>query len=93
MVFDDVDFGDEDEDGNTPQRHILARFVTLVPREFETNAPRKKRKSTSDTSRRIVTTSAVVHPAPIIHHDPSSVSNNVKYDDYIVAGLMPPPGN
>jgi hypothetical protein len=85
---------DGDEDGNTPQRHILARFVTLVPREFETNAPRKKRKSSSDTSRRIVTTSAVVHPAPIIHHDPSSVSNNVKYDDYVLAGLMqPPPGN
>lgn len=91
--------GDEDEDGNIPQRHILARFVTLVPREFETNAPRKKRKSTSDTSRRIVTTTAVVHAPPIIHQgvvndDPSSVSNNVKYDDYILAGLMqPPPGN
>lgn len=91
--------GDEDEDGNTPQRHILARFVTLVPREFETNAPRKKRKSTSDVSRRIVTTTAVVHPPPIIHQgvandDPSSVPNNVKYDDYILAGLMqPPPGN
>jgi hypothetical protein len=90
--------GDEDEDGNTPQRHILARFVTLVPREFETNAPRKKRKSSSDASRRIVTTTAVVHPPPIIHqgvaNGPSSVSNNVTYDDYILAGLMqPPPGN
>lgn len=84
--------GDEDEDGNTPQRHILARFVTLVPREFETNAPRKKRKSTSDASRR-----SYVHPPPIIHqgvaNDPSSVPNNVKYDDYILAGLMQPPGN
>jgi predicted RecA/RadA family phage recombinase len=90
--------GDEDEDGNTPQRHILARFVTLVPREFETNAPRKKRKSSSDASRRIVTTTAVVHPPPIIHqgvaNGPSSVSNNVTYDDYILAGLMQsPPGN
>lgn len=42
--------GDEDENGNIPQRHIPARFVTLIPREFETN--KRRRKSTSGAARR-----------------------------------------
>lgn len=36
--------GDEDDKGSTPQRHIPARFVTLIPREFPASQSNKKRK-------------------------------------------------
>lgn len=61
--------GDEDESGTTPQRHIPARFVTLVPREFETN--KRRRKSTSDAARRrsskLVTATAPSTAPPTMH--------------------------
>ena len=39
--------GDEDDDGEVPQRHIPARFVTLIPRELPASKNRYKRKSTA----------------------------------------------
>lgn len=40
--------GDEDDTNNVPQRHIPARFVTLIPREFPAaQVNRKKRRSSS----------------------------------------------
>ncbi|KAL9182019.1 hypothetical protein ACHAXT_012362 [Thalassiosira profunda] len=39
--------GDEDDNGELPERHIPARFVTLIPREFPAST-KKRRKSTSD---------------------------------------------
>ena len=45
--------GDEDEDGVLPQRHISARFVTPIPREYQRN---KKRKSNTESKRRSGTT-------------------------------------
>lgn len=39
--------GDEDDKGIVPQRHIPARFVTLIPREFPAYQLKKKRKSTT----------------------------------------------
>jgi len=100
--------GDEDDRGVIPQRHTLARFVTLVPREFETN--RRKRKSTSDAARRRsskVVVGATTNAAPPSAHqadnmlldmygDASVGSKNVSYDDIVVTGLTPgstpPPG-
>lgn len=65
VEFDD----DEDDSGIVPQRHIPARFVTLVPREFETNK-RRRRSSTLETSRRrsskTVTASSSFNSAPPI---------------------------
>lgn len=94
--------GDENDNGVIPQRHILARFVTLAPREFETN--RKKRKFTSDAAARRrsskvnETTHAALptgHPADDMlvesMNDSSSIYKNVKYDDIIVTGLTPGP--
>ena len=43
VLFD----GDEDDDGAVPERHIPARFVTLIPREFPSST-KKRRKSTTD---------------------------------------------
>lgn len=39
--------GDEDDNGVVPHRHIPARFVTLIPREFKASKISKKRKSTT----------------------------------------------
>jgi len=80
--------GDEDESGNIPQRHILARFVTLVPREFETN--KRKRKSTSDAARRrsskvtvaataATTNAAAAAAAPSVVHQADSMLVDMMY--------------
>jgi len=78
--------GDEDDNGKVPQRHIPARFVTLVPREFETN--KRRRKSSSDAARRrsskLVAASSSTAP-PLVHqadmlaemlYDPPTGFNN-----------------
>eukprot|EP00573_Skeletonema_grethae_P007137 CAMPEP_0201696086 /NCGR_PEP_ID=MMETSP0578-20130828/7854_1 /ASSEMBLY_ACC=CAM_ASM_000663 /TAXON_ID=267565 /ORGANISM="Skeletonema grethea, Strain CCMP 1804" /LENGTH=342 /DNA_ID=CAMNT_0048182027 /DNA_START=1 /DNA_END=1029 /DNA_ORIENTATION=- len=87
VEFDD----DEDDSGIVPQRHIPARFVTLVPREFETNK-RRRRSSTLETSRRrssklLTASSSSASAPPIVHqadnmladmlYDPPSASTNV----------------
>ena len=41
--------GDEDDNGICPERHIPARFITLVPRELP-GSKSKKRKSTTTAS-------------------------------------------
>ena len=43
MQFDD----DEGDNGITPERHIPARFMTLIPREFDASHKPKRRRSTS----------------------------------------------
>ena len=48
MSFNFFVFQKKDVDGVIPQRHIPARFVTLIPREFPaSHTHRKKRKSSS----------------------------------------------
>ncbi len=79
VEFDD----DEDDSGIVPQRHIPARFVTLVPREFETNK-RRRRSSTLETSSRrrsskIVTASSSSNAAPPIVHQ-ADMLENMLYD-------------
>ena len=64
-----VEFDNESEGGgNIPKHHIPARFVTLVPREFETN--KRKRRASSDTARRRsskIVTAPTNHPPPVVH--------------------------
>jgi hypothetical protein len=53
--------GDEDENGQTPQRHIPARFVTLVPQEFpaaHTHTSTSMKSKASMTSKRPSTSTA-----------------------------------
>ena len=91
-----VEFDDDevDDSGVVPQRHILARFVTLVPREFETN--RRKRKSTSDAairrrSSKFVT--AMPTAPPVLHQADNMIADMMyhpsAYDDIIATGLTP----
>ena len=42
--------GDEDDKGIVPQRHIPARFVTLIPREFPAAQIKRKKKSNAPSS-------------------------------------------
>mmetsp|Transcript_41903 Transcript_41903/g.71679 ORF Transcript_41903/g.71679 Transcript_41903/m.71679 type:complete len:340 (-) Transcript_41903:280-1299(-) len=42
--------GDEDDKGVVPERHIPARFVTLIPREFPSSQNKKRRKSSTISS-------------------------------------------
>lgn len=42
--------GDEDDDGTVPQRHIPARFLTLIPREMKSSQNKKKRRKSTNAS-------------------------------------------
>lgn len=95
---------DEDDDGTLPQRHIPARFVTLVPHEFPASRTKKKRKSaaTSDAPKK--------RPAPPVPaKQESSVddmllgmygygsnagSSDLNYDELVFStpNTTPPPG-
>jgi len=85
VEFDD----DEDDSGIVPQRHIPARFVTLVPREYETNK-RRRRSSTLETGRRrsskvvsaaaASSSSSTAAAAPPIVHQADNMLADMLYD-------------
>lgn len=79
--------GDEDDDGVVPPRHIPARFVTLIPREFPASARAKKRKSatTSDGARK---RGSVSKNLPPIASAPANASAKESSVDEMLRGMF-----
>jgi len=78
--------GDEDDDKDIiPQRHIPARFVTLIPREFPSSQKQKRRKSST------VTTMASSDGGGARKRERSTTTSNVSLLPTGTSSSAPPP--